>query len=181
MKSYAFARIIRRVFPLLRFWLVGSCIGCRALAAEITNTHRAVRAVADVPYLQESGRTVLSTNPLLSVAVHRGDVWVGTSRGARRLAGSAWLEDAALREPVRRLVAGEGELWALTSAGLYRRVASDWRKVSDLAVADITPFRGDWIASADNRLFRIRNDRVDAWSTNAARFAVARVVAHNDT
>ncbi len=150
-------------------------------AATIPNTFHAPRALPDAPYLQELGRKVPSTMPLTSIAVHETEVWVGTEQGLLRLSGQNWLPDPGSPAPVRRLVSDEGALWAMSPSGLHRQQPSGWRQISPLPVEDIVRFRGEWIATAGSRLYRVRGEALEAWSTNAARFPVTRLVPHHQT
>lgn len=148
--------------------------------ADLPRTFRASRTVPDVPYLQEYGRQIPWATPLTAVAVYRGAAVVGTEKGVLWVVDGALVPDAALTEPVRRLVSGGGTLWALTAAGLHRKGEPGWTQVSRLVVDDVVQHRGEWVAASGNRLYRVRGDALEAWSTNAARFTVSRLVSHND-
>ncbi len=150
--------------------------------AELPRTFRADRAVADTPYLQESGRKISLPSPVQALAIHEGAVFVGTRSGLLRLEGSAVVADPALTVPVQRLVTASGKLWAVTPGGLLRRDASGWREIVKRPVTDVVEFRGSTVVASGNELFRISaDDAMEPWSTNKARFAVTRLVAHQES
>jgi len=160
---------------------LGLVMGTAAWGGELSKTFRADRTIADVPYLQESGRTIPLASPAHTVAVHAGTVFVGTQGGLLRLEGGALAAEPTVAAPVQRLVTASGKLWAMTSTGLVRRDASGWRAVSTRPVTDVAEFRGETLAAAGSELFRIRDDALEALSTNTSRFPVTRLVPHQES
>ncbi len=137
--------------------------------------------LSDTPFLQEVGRKIPTTEPLLTLVLDGSQLWAGTAGGLLRLDGDRFVADSALTGPVHRLVKVGGKIWAMTGTGLYRRDASIWTRISAEPVSDLTSFREGWIASVGNRLWRVAGDQLELLTTNRARFAITRVVPHNGT
>ncbi|MSU36239.1 MAG: hypothetical protein EXS36_14315 [Pedosphaera sp.] len=154
---------------------------CLSARAELTAVHRAPAAMPDDVFLQEIGRTVPFPEPLTTVTAADGVVYAGTSKGVLRLQGLDLVPDLAFAIPVERLVRVGGNLWALTPAGLHRRESSRWMQITGEAVTDLCELRGETIAAVGNRLFRVRNNSLELWSTNTARFTITRLIPHNET
>ncbi len=152
-----------------------------ALHAGIVGTHPAPRAVPDEIYLQEIGRKIAHADPLTSVAVHQGSVFVGTSKGLLRLDGRKLVPDPALTGAVQRLVVTPGSLWAIGSPGLHRLVDGGWKTVSTAAVTDVCQAREGVVVAAGNQLWRVSALGLELLSTNRARFPITRVVSHQET
>ena len=150
------------------------------LSAELPRTFQATQSQPDVPYLQEVGRQVSHREPLTAIAVHQGEVWAASGRGALRLRAHGLVPDS-LKHPVQRLIVTAGKLWAITPAGLQRHDDSGWKSISSAAVTDVVSFRDEVLASIGNQLWRVRDDQLELLSTNRARFGITRLVPHHET
>lgn len=147
------------------------------------------RTIADLPYLQESGRQVRSATPLRAVAIHQGSVWAGGPGGLFRLAGTNLVPYGTWTGAVHRLVVADGQLWATGgdgNPGLFR-LSSDsngppaWKRISAEAATDVMSFRGNTVVSAGNRLWRVSGDALVEYAQARARFGITRLVAHQET
>lgn len=164
--------------------LLGQIWGVAGVQAAIPGTFQAPRAIPDGPYLQETGRQVPHDTPLLAVARHGDDVWVGAATGPLRLEGGRLHADPSLVGAIRRLVSDGGQLWAVGGGGhpgLWRRAPDRWVRVSDEPVTDVIPFRDSWLVSVGNRLWRVVGDGLVALSPGTARFPIARLTSHQGT
>lgn len=137
--------------------------------------------IPDAVYLQESGSQIATPDPVTAVVAHEGQFYAGTAKGLLRLDGTNLVADSAFTHSIRRLTTTPGTLWAMTSDGLYRREGSTWRTVSALPVTDLISFRGEILAAAGNQVWRIRGDALEPLSTNRARFAITRLIPHQET
>ncbi len=152
-----------------------------AAGGEPVRTFRSTQVVADVPYLQEVGRQVPMNGAAGAVAAHDGVFFVGTREGVLRLGAAGLVAEAGMTSGVVRLVSAGGALWAMGEAGLHRREGAGagqggWERVDGRSVSDVAEYRGEIVAASGSHLFRVRGGRLEAWSTNAAPFGVARLV-----
>lgn len=155
-----------------------------ALLATATAIAPAVSVAAPIPdsvYLQEIGRQIASPEPIRTVTALDGVFFAGTDRGLFRLEGTNRVADTGFTNAIQRLVTTPGALWALTPGGLHRRDGAGWKRLSELAVTDVHPFRGDILASAGNQVWKVRNDGLELLSTNRARFGITRLIPHQET
>lgn len=168
----------RLVFSALA--LAGWCLPARA---ELKGVHAARVSVPDVVYLQETGRQVASVEGLTSVALFNGTVFAGASRGLLRLEGDGLRSVEALTVAVDRLVVTGSNLWALSSSGLHRLggTSDAWRRISGETVSDVCEFRGEVLAAVGSKIFRVREDTLEEFSTNSSRFPITRLAPHNET
>lgn len=162
-------------------WVCWTGLPIEASASELTAVHRAARSIPDDVFLQEVGRKVPFGEPLTAVAVQEGRVFVGTAHGVYRLQGSEWVADPGLEQPVKRLVRAAGGLWAIGDAGLHRLEGETWRPITTERVTDVTEFRGTTLAAVEKKLFAIRADSLEPYSTNSARFGITRLIPHQET
>jgi len=177
---------LRHEFSGVRGWVVRALLGWLGWVgvwaqAAMPGVHRVSTPVRDEVFLQEVGRKVVWNEGLTSVAVRDGHVYAGTAKGLLTLAGTNWVVDASMSVPIQRLVSAKGSIWAMTASGLHRRDSAGWTRVTAERVTDVSEFRGEVVASVGSRLFRVRGEALEPWTTNAARFPITRVVSHNDT
>jgi len=150
-----------------------------AAGAELARTHRSQQPVPDVPYLQEMGVKVASALALKAVAVLGREVYAGTDSGVIRLEGNRWVEDKNLRSGVHRMLVLQEAVWALAGDGVYRRGTEGWERKSAHPASDLVEYRGELLAAAGNRLFRVRDGEWEILTTNEAPFRVLRLVPHS--
>lgn len=173
--------------PLLCFWVcAGGLLGLLAgeggpVSRPVPGTHRARSAMADEPFLQESGRQVPHDRPVAGVAIRAGRVFFADDRALWRLEGTDRVAESPEIPSVHRLVAAGGDLWALAASGLHRRDDAGWRRVSTLPVTDVVEFDGTVLAAVGNQLWRVRDGAMEPVSTNRSRFAITRLVPHQQT
>jgi hypothetical protein len=154
------------------------------LAAEpsgIPGTYRAVRPVPDDPYLQEIGRQVAHPAPLTSVAVHEGQVMVGTGQGLLRLEGSRLVPDRGFTQAVQRLVSTAGHLWVVGAPGLHRWDGPGWTALSTEPVADVVEYRGAVLAAVGNQVLQVKGNQLEPFAAKPARFGLLRLAVHQET
>jgi hypothetical protein len=137
------------------------------------------KAIPDAVFLQEVGDKIPSTDPLTAVAVHEGQVWVGTAHGLLRRQDNKVVSET-LTQPIQRLVTTTGALWAVTSPGLHRRDGATWKEISTAAVTDVCDFRGHVVVAAGRQLWTVRRDALELLSTNQARFVITRLIPHQE-
>jgi hypothetical protein len=172
-------QVHRRFFTLALVGFVAPLV--LSVRGELVGTHRAASALPDDVYLQEVGRKVTWGEPLTAVAAADGIVFAGTSKGLLRLKGEELLPEPSINVPIQRLVRAGGSIWAMTAKGLHRNDGNAWKQLSTEPVGDLCEFRGEILAAVGNRLFRVKDDALEALSTNAAPFGISRLVPHNDT
>ncbi len=151
------------------------------LLGALSGTHFAHTPIRDDVFLQETGRQVAWPDPLTSVAADGDAVFVGTSQGLLSLRGTNLVAEPAMPFSIQRLVLAGGKFWAMSSGGLHCRNTAGWKQVTKEPVTDLCQFRDQVVAAIGNRLFRVDGEKLEPWTTNAARFAITRVVSHNDT
>ncbi|MDR0306012.1 MAG: hypothetical protein LBI42_04140 [Chitinispirillales bacterium] len=111
----------------------------------------------------------LPGNNVLSIAVSKGDVWVGTENGAARFRGGSWTKfttaDGLVSDKVQAIaVDSKGTVWFGTNRGINSFDGSKWQlfdaknkhlEWNDTRVLAIEP-RGDvlWAATGPNDLAR---------------------------
>lgn len=157
--------------------------GCLPALAELKGAHPARQSAPDDVYLQETGRQIASAQPLTSVALFEGTVFAGGARGLLRLDGEMLQPVEALSEPITRLISTGSKLWASSSSGFYRLdgVSHSWQRISQETVTDACTFRGEILAAVGRKIFRVRDDGLQAFSPHTARFAIDRLAPHNET
>ena len=136
--------------------------------------------LSDTPFLQEVGRKIPTTEPLLTLVLDGSQLWAGTAGGLLRLDGDRFVADSALTGPVHRLDKVGGKIWAMTGTGLYRRDASIWTRISAEPVSDLTSFREGWIASVGNRLWRVAGDQLREVKTMVPRLPLVLYLFYVD-
>ena len=135
----------------------------------------------DQVYHQEIGRKVVTVESQNAVAVFAGKVYTGSDKGLLLLTEDKLTSIAGMSEPVRRLIATRNALWAMTGSGLHRFQDGAWKSISDAPVTDVTGHHADVVASSGRRLWRVRDDKLEALSTNDAPFGIARVISNGET
>ncbi len=149
-------------------------------AAETVTSH-AGQAIRDDVFLQEVGRQIVTPEPLTAVAVQGDQVFVGSGKGVAQLVDGKLVAEAALQVPVQRLVAAGGSLWAITSPGLHRRDGTGWKPISGEAVTDVCAWRGETVAAAGHKLWRVKGDKLEALGDAEAKFGITRLAVFQDT
>ena len=162
----------------LRFVVGLSLVMASSTAVADPAGARGGQRVRDDGFLQEVGRQVVTAEPLTAVAVHGGEVFVGSGKGVIRLVGGTLVEDAAMRSPVQRLVSAGGDLWAITAQGLRRLDATGWKSIGDEVVSDVCEHRGGIVVAVGRKLRRLRGDVMEPLGDAEAKFDITRLVPH---
>lgn len=174
-------RAPRRPIAAARRSLQAAAAGLTALHIIAASGAAPAEAAHDDVYLQESGRKIPTPEPLHAVVVFENTVFTGSDRGLARLNGDRLETLPEPAGPVRRLVTTPGALWAMTDRGLHRLQAGTWKKISDEPVADIAEHAGRILAAGGTRLWEVRGDRLENFTTEPAPFPVTRLISHCET
>lgn len=166
------------LFALRHASMVGLLLAITVPAAEVPLNGPRWQAVRDEVFLQEVGSQVVTSDPLTAVAVYEGRVFAGTAKGLLHLEAERLVEEAAPKEPVRRLVSAGGAVWAVTAPGLHRREGDGWKRISAEAVTDVCAHRGDTFVAVGRKIWRVRGDTLEPMGEAEARFGITRLVPH---
>ncbi|MCF7763838.1 MAG: hypothetical protein K9N62_09200 [Verrucomicrobia bacterium] len=135
----------------------------------------------DLVFLQETGRKVASSEPMVALAAFDGRIYAGSKTGLFTLDDDRLIPDPGLHEPVRRLVGTTDALWVMGSSGLQRLRVGVWTKISDEPVSDVTEHQGRTIVAHGRRLSEVSGDGLRALTAADAPFVIDRVVSHCET
>lgn len=147
-------------------------------ARRIPGTFQGHHPIPDTPYLQEIGWTVVTPDPVVSVAGFQGSFWLATAKGLWRLEGPSLVPAPGTLPSVRRLMVLGNTLWAVSDGALHRTTGDGWTRIPLPGVQDVTSFRAEPVAAAGEQLWRLRGDVPELLSTNRARFTIQRIVPH---
>lgn len=137
--------------------------------------------IPDTVYLQEIGRKFPTTEPLVSVAAHRGDVFAGTAKGLLRLRESVLSPVEGVAGPVMRMKSIGDRLWLMTGGGLFVGNGTNWTRAGQEQVSDVIIHRGEVVAAAGKRLWRVAGERLEPLTTVEAPFVADRLVPHQES
>ncbi|MEO6181710.1 MAG: hypothetical protein ABIP71_01120, partial [Verrucomicrobiota bacterium] len=167
---------------LARLFLIFVATEISASAAPKTSAaQRHWQPVRDEVYLQEMGRKVAASAPLIAVAVYEGNVYAGSARGLHQLKGNGLVEVSELRDPVSRLVTAGGALWVITSQGLHRLQSGSWKKISSEAISDVCEHLSEMVTAGGERLWRLKGDALEPLTSSLSPFGITRVVSYGET
>lgn len=164
---------------LLGAWLV-ALTAVRAAAPAKSPPHL-WKPIADEVYLQEVGRKVATSQPVTAVAVHEGKAFTGSAQGLSVLQGEVLNEVPAMRDPVQRLVTTQGALWVITPKGLHRHQGKTWQKISSESVADLCEHAGEVIVASGRKLWRVKGDALEPFTTLESSMPILRVASYSET
>jgi hypothetical protein len=112
--------------------------------------------VADVPYLQESGRQWPIAEGASALAATVGEVYVGTAAGLQRLVdGDLQPVVDAPAGAVRGLFAVGDTLLLVTHETSFLKTVEGWSRLDVHPVVDACAFRGDVVVASTQQLWRI--------------------------
>jgi hypothetical protein len=110
--------------------------------------HPQWKPIVDEVYLQETGRSVETTQPLTSVAVYNGQVYLGHREGLWLLKDDqVEILKGGPRFGVYRLKVLAGSLWAVAADGLWKYDGTSWSKPIDNNVSDVCLHNGQLVAA----------------------------------
>lgn len=138
--------------------------------------------ILDQPYLQEVASQFPTPFPLLSVAAHGTNIFVGTAQGVLLLdkPRHRLIPDPGPTNTIHRLVHAGDQLWALADTGLWLRETSGWKHTTQRPVQDVALFRGAPVAASGDQLFWIRPEGLVAVSSNSAPFRIHDLEFHQE-
>lgn len=155
--AYPFSRVSfrhSRSSTLVAFILVSVSIA----ASGRDFSYRSAFTVADVPYLQEVGRKIPTDFPCYSVAVHEGNVYVGTNQGLYIVSGAKALArvEGVPEGVIKRLVSLPDALYVFLEAGLGRWIQGRWELLAEGDFTDAIHFRGQTVVASPTGLYTVR-------------------------
>lgn len=123
------------------------------------------KPIADEVYLQDSCAQIVTSSPLLSVAVHEGVLFVGSDAGVARLEGETLRPVAGPKGRVERLKSVNGVLFAMTAKGLWRFDGTIWKQLSTSPVKDVCRHLNGVVAVGPQDVAKIDGDTVEPLAT----------------
>ncbi len=142
---------------------------------------RVWQPVPDEVFLQEKNQKVTVRFPLTSVAVFRGSVFAGSVDGVYKLHDRELVKDSGVRDAVRRLITTKDAMWVLTSKELLRFHDSSWDRISTEPAADVCEHLGEIVVASGQRLWRVRDNKLEPLIAAQSPFPITRVISYSET
>lgn len=157
------------------------------LAAEPERTFW--KPVRDEVYLQEVGRQVPTTDPIVTLAMHEGVLYAGSKDGLLRLNGLALEKVAGWVTAVKRLRSIGSDLWVITETGLTHYRNGEWTPVAEGKFVDVCEHLGEVFAATDRDVYRLVDGRLQEISfagppppaTSVHLSPIIRIASHAET
>ena len=143
--------------------LMISIVGCLALLLIISVNaeelfHPAQRLwtpQTDAVYLQEVGEKIPTNDPVTSVAIFNGKLYLVMKRTVHLVQDATISAVASAPAKTNRLMVLQQNLYALTESGLYQWDKTTWTRLSELPIIDLCLHRGVLHAATAEDIYRL--------------------------
>ena len=171
---------MQRVFTILTITLLSTKISFSESGLPIPENPRWVPVVDDV-YLQEVSQRIITTQPLLAVAVFDDTAYVADAKGVHRVDGEKLVSAGGPQAAIHRLRVFEGDLWAVGKAGLWKFSDGNWSQLATDSLVDVGLHAGNIIVASRRNIYQLDNGELKAIDGKGSRQPILGVASYSET
>jgi hypothetical protein len=119
-------------------------------------------SIPDDVYLQEVGTQIETGEAILSIAVHKEEVYVALASGIKKLEGEALAGVESPGGSIQKLWSLQDTLYLSTDSAFLKQTEEGWRTIAESPVSNLCVHRGEIVGTAASGVFTLKGDSLAA-------------------